>query len=196
MGVQIQPLPTGCVSSGGGCGEPSSSGTQFHHHHFHYHTPFPTSLLPTRASQPMPGLGHPSPLTHCPGLNLSCVDFFPEHSAQSWSLPPGMHAPTHTPWNLPWALSHRPGPKLALESSACEVPQSLLQTFWVQGDDPSTKARPEKGGICRRGSPWCFRRFSHLADIQMLFQVIGVVELQDLPECGPLFALPEEESQV
>ena len=39
MGVQILTSPTGCVSSGGGCGEPYSSGTQLHHHHFHCHTP-------------------------------------------------------------------------------------------------------------------------------------------------------------
>lgn len=42
------------------------------------------------------------------------------------------------------------------------------------------------------GSPLCSRRFSHLADIQVLLQVVGVIELQDGPEHGPLLALPED----
>lgn len=147
---------------------------------------------PTAASKPMPVLSqdtHPGPLTHChhPGLNLTCVQLFRERSAQSWSEPPGIHA-------LEAALgsSPGPGPELAPGSSAPEAPQLLLWTSRVQGDGPSSKARPEEGDL-QEGSPVCSRRFSHLADIQVLLQVIGVIELQDRPERSPLPALPAEE---
>lgn len=46
-------------------------------------------------------------------------------------------------------------------------------------------------GICRKGphSLW----LPHLAQIQVCFQVIGVIELQDPPEWSPFPALPGEE---
>lgn len=101
------------------------------------------------------------------------------------------HSCTH-PHTLEPSLGSSPGPcpELAPGSSAPEAPPSLLQTSQVEGEVASIKARPKEGRPAGRGSPLCSRSFSHLADIQVLLQVIGVIELQDSPEHGPLLALP------
>lgn len=89
VGGQILTSPTGCVRSGGGCGEPCSSGTQLHHHHFHRHSP---------PQPPHSQLEHPNQClswvrTHTrvlsltvatlSGLHLRCVAFSWEHSTLS-----------------------------------------------------------------------------------------------------------------
>lgn len=53
----------------------------------------------------------------------------------------------------------------------------------------------QRKGFLQEGSPQPSRRFPYLADIQVLLQVIGVIELQDTPECSPFPALPGEELQ-
>lgn len=65
-----------------------------------------------------------------------------------------------------------------------------MRTSQVEGEVSSIKAGPKERGPVGEGVPLCSRRLSHLADIQVLLQVIGVIELQDSPECGPLLALP------
>lgn len=196
VGGQILTSPTGCVCSGGGCGSPALA-VPNSSPSFSPPLPSPTSPLPTGASQPMAVLGqdtHPSPLPHCchPVWSQPQVRSVFLGAQHSELITASRHSCTH-PHTLEPSLGSSPGPcpELAPGSSAPEAPPSLLHTSQFEGEVSSIKARPKEGRTCRMGgSPLCSRRFSHLADIQVLLQVIGVIELQDGPEHGPLLALP------
>ena len=126
------------------------------------------------------------------GLSRTCVRFFREHSAESWSEPPGIHALTHT---LSWALAL--GQVLSLHLGPLPLRHLNCSCRLLGFKEMVPPARQDqKRGDLQEGSPLCSRRFSHLADIQVLLQVIGVIELQDRPERSPLLALPGEERQA
>lgn len=72
-------------------------------------------------------------------------------------------------------------------------PEHLNQTPWVPGSGASgdrTETGPEEGDLQERSSQHS-GMFSYLADIQVLLQVVGAIQLQDFPQRSPCLALPE-----
>lgn len=145
---------------------------------------------------------HPNcstPTNACPGqdthtLSLSLSSACPATASDASSFPGTQcselvragqslqalsHLPAH-PRNL-LGLSPGPGPELAPVASAPEAPQLLLQTSQVQGDDSTIETRPEEVDL-QEESAKPSGSFPHLAHIQVLLQIIGVIQLQDLPE--------------
>lgn len=124
--------------------------------------------------------------------NLRCIQFFLEHSA--WSCA-SRHSPTF-PHTLETILGSRPGPgpEFGPGASAPRCLQHSCRLADFSGSVRSShhRGKARGGRILQEGSPQPSRRFPHLADIQVFLKVIGVIELQDAPECSPFLALTGE----